>query len=34
MNRTLGRSRIEVSAFGMRCWAIGGPFRAGTTLND
>ncbi len=25
--RTLGRSNIEVSALGMGCWAIGGPFR-------
>jgi aryl-alcohol dehydrogenase-like predicted oxidoreductase len=29
MNRTLGRSGIEVSALGMGCWAIGGPFWAG-----
>ncbi|AYY14009.1 aldo/keto reductase [Actinobacteria bacterium YIM 96077] len=28
--RTLGRSGIEVSALGMGCWAIGGPFWAGT----
>jgi aryl-alcohol dehydrogenase-like predicted oxidoreductase len=27
--RTLGRSGIEVSALGMGCWAIGGPFWAG-----
>jgi aryl-alcohol dehydrogenase-like predicted oxidoreductase len=26
MNRTLGRSNIEVSAMGMGCWAIGGPW--------
>lgn len=26
MKRTLGRSEIEVSALGMGCWAIGGPF--------
>jgi aryl-alcohol dehydrogenase-like predicted oxidoreductase len=26
MRRTLGRSGIEVSAIGMGCWAIGGPF--------
>lgn len=26
MNRTLGRSGIEVSAVGMGCWAIGGPW--------
>jgi aryl-alcohol dehydrogenase-like predicted oxidoreductase len=26
MKRTLGRSGIEVSALGMGCWAIGGPF--------
>src|SRR5579884_4025646 len=26
MTRTLGRSGIEVSALGMGCWAIGGPF--------
>jgi aryl-alcohol dehydrogenase-like predicted oxidoreductase len=31
MNRTLGRSGIEVSALGMGCWAIGGPFWAGET---
>jgi aryl-alcohol dehydrogenase-like predicted oxidoreductase len=29
MTRTLGRARIEVSALGMGCWAIGGPFWAG-----
>jgi aryl-alcohol dehydrogenase-like predicted oxidoreductase len=29
--RTLGRSGIEVSALGMGCWAIGGPFWAGET---
>jgi aryl-alcohol dehydrogenase-like predicted oxidoreductase len=29
MKRTLGRSGIEVSALGMGCWAIGGPFHAG-----
>lgn len=29
MTRTLGRSSIEVSALGMGCWAIGGPFWAG-----
>ena len=33
MKRTLGRSGIEVSALGMGCWAIGGPFWAGTTPN-
>ena len=27
--RTLGRSRIEISAMGMGCWAIGGPFWRG-----
>ncbi|MCX4473253.1 aldo/keto reductase [Micromonospora sp. NBC_01655] len=27
--RTLGRSGIEVSALGMGCWAIGGPWAAG-----
>ncbi|MEJ3744794.1 aldo/keto reductase [Actinomycetes bacterium KLBMP 9797] len=27
--RTLGRSGIEVSALGVGCWAIGGPFWAG-----
>lgn len=27
--RTLGRSGLEVSALGMGCWAIGGPFWAG-----
>jgi hypothetical protein len=26
MKRTLGRSRIAVSALGLGCWAIGGPF--------
>lgn len=26
MKRFLGRSGIEVSALGMGCWAIGGPF--------
>jgi aryl-alcohol dehydrogenase-like predicted oxidoreductase len=26
MMRTLGRSNIAVSALGMGCWAIGGPF--------
>ncbi len=26
MKRTLGHSRIEVSALGLGCWAIGGPF--------
>jgi aryl-alcohol dehydrogenase-like predicted oxidoreductase len=31
MKRTLGRSGIEVSALGMGCWAIGGPFWSGTT---
>jgi aryl-alcohol dehydrogenase-like predicted oxidoreductase len=30
LTRTLGRSGIEVSALGMGCWAIGGPFWAGT----
>ena len=29
--RTLGRSGIEVSALGMGCWAIGGPFWGGET---
>lgn len=29
--RTLGRSGIEVSALGLGCWAIGGPFWAGET---
>ncbi|MFI7577145.1 aldo/keto reductase [Micromonospora sp. NPDC049497] len=28
--RTLGRSGIEVSALGMGCWAIGGPWSEGT----
>jgi aryl-alcohol dehydrogenase-like predicted oxidoreductase len=27
MERTLGRSGIRVSALGLGCWAIGGPFR-------
>jgi aryl-alcohol dehydrogenase-like predicted oxidoreductase len=31
MKRTLGRSGIEVSALGMGCWAIGGPFWEGET---
>ncbi len=31
MKRTLGRSGIEVSAVGMGCWAIGGPFWNGDT---
>lgn len=31
MRRTLGRSGIEVSALGMGCWAIGGPFWSGET---
>jgi aryl-alcohol dehydrogenase-like predicted oxidoreductase len=31
VKRTLGRSGIEVSALGMGCWAIGGPFWAGET---
>jgi aryl-alcohol dehydrogenase-like predicted oxidoreductase len=30
MRRTLGRSGIEVSALGVGCWAIGGPFWEGT----
>lgn len=29
--RKLGRSNIEVSALGMGCWAIGGPFWSGET---
>ena len=29
MKRTLGRSGIEVSAVGMGCWAIGGPWQSG-----
>ena len=29
LTRTLGRSGIEVSALGMGCWAIGGPFTKG-----
>jgi aryl-alcohol dehydrogenase-like predicted oxidoreductase len=33
MNRTLGRSNIEVSPLGMGCWAIGGPFWSGKTPN-
>jgi aryl-alcohol dehydrogenase-like predicted oxidoreductase len=31
MKRILGRSGIEVSALGMGCWAIGGPFWSGET---
>ncbi len=31
MKRTLGRSGIEISALGMGCWAIGGPFWSGET---
>ncbi|MEA5077714.1 MAG: aldo/keto reductase [Anaerolineaceae bacterium] len=31
MKRILGRSGIEVSALGMGCWAIGGPFFSGET---
>ncbi|MCJ7823810.1 MAG: aldo/keto reductase [Anaerolineales bacterium] len=31
MRRALGRSGIEVSAVGMGCWAIGGPFWSGET---
>ncbi|MBI5667508.1 MAG: aldo/keto reductase [Chloroflexi bacterium] len=31
MTRTLGRSGIQVSAVGLGCWAIGGPFWAGET---
>ncbi len=31
MRRVLGRSGIEVSALGMGCWAIGGPFWSGET---
>lgn len=31
MRRSLGRSGIEVSAVGMGCWAIGGPFWDGET---
>ncbi|MFW6363859.1 MAG: aldo/keto reductase [Spirochaeta sp.] len=31
MKRLLGRSKIEVSALGMGCWAIGGPFFDGDT---
>jgi aryl-alcohol dehydrogenase-like predicted oxidoreductase len=31
MQRTIGRSNIAVSALGMGCWAIGGPFWSGET---
>lgn len=30
MKRTLGKGGVDVSALGMGCWAIGGPFRMGT----
>jgi aryl-alcohol dehydrogenase-like predicted oxidoreductase len=33
MKRKLGRSGITVSALGMGCWAIGGPFWRGETPN-
>ena len=26
LKRTLGKSKLEVSALGMGCWAIGGPW--------
>jgi len=29
LTRTLGRSGLEISALGLGCWAIGGPFWAG-----
>ncbi|WP_027343228.1 aldo/keto reductase [Hamadaea tsunoensis] len=29
--RTLGRSGVEISALGMGCWAIGGPYSDGTS---
>jgi aryl-alcohol dehydrogenase-like predicted oxidoreductase len=29
LTRTLGRSGLQVSAMGLGCWAIGGPFWAG-----
>ena len=31
LTRQLGRSEIEISAMGMGCWAIGGPFWRGDT---
>jgi aryl-alcohol dehydrogenase-like predicted oxidoreductase len=31
MKRKLGRSNIKISAMGMGCWAIGGPFWGGET---
>jgi aryl-alcohol dehydrogenase-like predicted oxidoreductase len=31
LTRKLGRSNIEISALGMGCWAIGGPFWSGET---
>ncbi|MCF7808801.1 MAG: aldo/keto reductase [Candidatus Marinimicrobia bacterium] len=33
MKRVLGRSGIEISALGLGCWAIGGPFWSGETPN-
>jgi aryl-alcohol dehydrogenase-like predicted oxidoreductase len=32
MKRVLGRSGIEVSAMGLGCWAIGGPFHHGDSV--
>ena len=32
MRRNLGRSAITVSALGMGCWAIGGPYHGGENL--
>ena len=33
MKRTLGKSGIEVSALGLGCWAIGGPWMYDSKTN-